>query len=181
MENVSDEFKNFVMEDLENVYTTLPELKEDIDHIANPKRSFTKIHFLDKITAFIYSTLVKFCKTNKIKGIKMSKNFIENVIGTMKNRTHVHHSHITGEIIGYAHTYCNQNLQENYPKITVVVHNLFRFDFFFLLKGLRAGVWRTRDISIGGKNPIDVNFANIGNQVMFLDTIKYFQQSLRAS
>ena len=43
-----------------------------------------------------------------------------------------------------------------------------------------TGVWRTRDLNIGGKNPIDINFANIGNQVLFLDTIKYFQQSLGA-
>ena len=35
-----------------------------------------------------------------------------------------------------------------------------------------------QDISIGGKNPINISFARIGNQVIFLDTIKYFQQSL---
>ena len=29
-----------------------------------------------------------------------------------------------------------------------------------------------------GKNPTDVNFANISNQIQFIDTIKYFQQSL---
>ena len=172
--DVSNEFKNFMMEDLENVYTTLPELKENIVHIAIPKRSFIKIHFLDKIIAFIYSTLVKFCKTNKIKGIPMSKNSTENLKGIIKNRTDVHHSHITGKIIGYAHSYCNQKVREDYPKITVVAHNLFRFDFFFLLKGLTADVWRTRDTSIGGKNSTDINFANLGNQVMFLDTIKYF-------
>ena len=45
--DMSDEFKNVMIEDFENVYTTLSELKEDIDHIAIPKRSFTKIHFLD--------------------------------------------------------------------------------------------------------------------------------------
>ena len=39
--------------------------------------------------------------------------------------------------------------------------------------GLRAGVWKTKDIVIGGKNPTDINFA-----IQFLDTIKYFQQSL---
>ena len=60
----------------------------------------------------------------------------------------------------------------------MVAHNLFRFDFFFLLKGLRSGVWRTRDITIGGKNPPNINFASIGNQVQFIDAIKYFQQSL---
>ena len=48
------------------------------------------------------------------------------------------------------------------------------------MKGLRAGVWRTRDIKIGGKNPTNINFANTGNQIMFLNTIKYFQQSLKS-
>ena len=43
-----------------------------------------------------------------------------------------------------------------------------------------AGVWRTRDVNIGGKNPTDIYFANIGNQVLFFETIKYFQQSLGA-
>ena len=39
-------------------------------------------------------------------------------------------------------------------------------------------MWRTKDFKIGGKNTTDINFANIGNQVLFLDIIKYFQQSL---
>ena len=29
-----------------------------------------------------------------------------------------------------------------------------------------------------GKNPTDINFAHIGNQVVFINSIKYFQQSL---
>ena len=33
---------------------------------------------------------------------------------------------------------------------------------------------------MGGKNPTNIIFANIGNQVTFLDTIEYFQQSLGA-
>ena len=43
---------------------------------------------------------------------------------------------------------------------------------------MRVGTWRTRDISIGGKNFTDINFANIRNQVAFIDTTKYFQQSV---
>ena len=39
-------------------------------------------------------------------------------------------------------------------------------------------MWETSDIAIGGKNPTNVNFANIKSQVKFIDTIKYFQQSL---
>ena len=33
---------------------------------------------------------------------------------------------------------------------------------------------------MGGKNPSDTNFASIGNQIQFVNTIKYFQQSLAA-
>ena len=61
---------------------------------------------------------------------------------------------------------------------TVFAHNQFRFDFFLFLKGIRPSVWETSDISIGGRNPANVNFAIIGNQVKFIDTVKYFQQSL---
>ena len=49
-----------------------------------------------------------------------------------------------------------------------------------MIKGLRAGVWKTRDVVIRGKNPTDINFGHIGNQVQFIDTIKYSQQSLAA-
>ena len=34
------------------------------------------------------------------------------------------------------------------------------------------------NIIIGEKNPSNVNFAIIKNQVKFIDTVKYFQQSL---
>ena len=90
----------------------------------------------------------------------------------------IHHSHISNEVIGNTHCFYYMRVREDKAKTTVVAHNLFRFDFFFLLRGLRAGVWRTKDISIAGKNPTNISFANIGNQAMLLDTIKYFQQNL---
>ena len=46
------------------------------------------------------------------------------------------------------------------------------------LKGIRLSVWETAAIEIGRKNPTDVNFAIIRNQVRFIDTVKYLQQSL---
>ena len=58
------------------------------------------------------------------------------------------------------------------------VHNQFRFDFYLFLKEIRQSVWKTTVIAIGGKNPTDVNFAVIRNQVRFIYTVKYFQQSL---
>ena len=108
----------------------------------------------------------------------MSDRFLQNLFFIHTNQGTVHHSHVTGKIIGYAHKYCNLQIRENYYAIPVITHNQFRFDFFLFLKGLRPSVWETTDINIGGKNPTDVNFAIIQNQVRFIDTVKYYQQSL---
>lgn len=56
--------------------------------------------------------------------------------------------------------------------------NLSGFDFFFVLKGLRLRVWRTTNLSIGGKNSVNISFAIIAEQIKFIGTNKYYQQSL---
>ena len=55
----------------------------------------------------------------------MSKKFMKNIKGIINNKTHIHHSHVNGKIIGYSHSYCNQKLSENKSKISVIAHNLF--------------------------------------------------------
>ena len=49
---------------------------------------------------------------------------------------------------------------------------------FFLLKGFRATAWSTKHINIGGTNLTNINFANIGGEAKFIDTLKYYQKSL---
>ena len=115
---------------------------------------------------------MKFKRTENAKGLIFSATFIDHVKGLINSKNTIHHSHISGEIIGYAHSYCNLKVRENRDKISAIAHNLFRLDFFFFLKGMMAGPWRTRDISVGGKNFTDINFANIGDQVGFIDIIK---------
>ena len=89
-------------------------------------------------------------------------------------KTHLHHSHITGNIIGYAHDFCNAKVRENKDMLTCIAH----FDmFFFLLKGIRLSVWETKDISMGGTNLTNINYSTIGN-VKFIDTMKYYLTSL---
>ena len=39
-------------------------------------------------------------------------------------------------------------------------------------------MWETTDIQLGGNNTTNINSAIIQNQVRFIDTIKFFQQSL---
>ena len=89
----------------------------------------------------------------------------------------IHHLHITGEIVGYANSFCNKKVRKNKNQISVIAHNLF-FLIFFFLKGLKLGVSRTRNLSIVGTNLTNINFANISDQIKFIDTLKYYQQSL---
>ena len=180
---VTDKTKIFMSDNLSGLYNTFADLRIDIEKIVVPKKPFVHKYqlFSDKIIAFLYSNLMSFARTSKVNGIPISKKFISNISSILKNTHCVHHSNVTGDIIGYSHTFCNRKARENCYRIPVIAHNLFRFDFFFfLVKGIRASVWKTRDIVIRGKNPTDISFAHIGNQVQFIDTIKYFQQSLAA-
>ena len=133
----------------------------------------------EKAIQYMYESSICFIPTSKVKGkYPISSKFICNLIAIFKGQRDIHHSHVTGKIIGYAHNFRNLRCKENYYTIPVFTHNQFRFDFFLFLKGFRPSVWETTDISIGGKNPTNVNFVIIKNQVKFINTIKYFQQNL---
>ena len=74
-------------------------MKEDIDNIVVNKTKFWKPDFSDKIISFTYSSMIKFVETNKAKGISISRNFIDNLKRIMRSKTHIHHSHISGELL----------------------------------------------------------------------------------
>ena len=107
-----------------------------------------------------------------------TKDFVSNVRDLIYGGYIIHHSHVTGEVIGYAHDFCNKKMRENHNLIPVFAHNLFSFYFFFVLKGIKLCVWRTKQLNIGGTNLTNVQYAYIGNQVKFIDTVKYYQHSL---
>ena len=69
--DTSTEFEDFILEELDSLYSTTAELKETIDNVVVPK----KTDFADKIISFIYSSLLKFAETDKVKGIPISKKF----------------------------------------------------------------------------------------------------------
>ena len=133
----------------------------------------------EKTIGYLYKNSINFLPNDKTSDdFPLLAGCLQNLIFTHKNEYVVHHLHVTGKIVGYALEYCNLQTRENYYTIPVFAHNQFRFDFFLFLKGLRASVWETTEISIGRKNPTDVNFAIVQNQVRFIDTVKYYQQSL---
>lgn len=132
-----------------------------------------------QVFGYLYKKSVCFLKNDNINlDAPYSNNFLLNLAGVGSNKPVVHHSHVSAKIVGFEHDFCNQKVRENYYTIPAIAHNQFRFDFFFFMQGFRPTVWETTDINIGAKNASNVNFAAIGNQVRFIDTIKYFQQSL---
>ena len=160
---------------------TNPEINEIVKKIKqiNTSKKDQNEATKEKTIGFLYKTAINFLPTDKISGdFPMSARFLQNMIFIHTNQLAIHHSHVTGKIIGYAHKYCNLQIRENYYMIPVIAHNQFRFDFFLFLKGLKRRVGETTDINIGGKNPADINFAIVQNQVRFIDTVKYYQQSL---
>ena len=121
-----------MLKDLCDAYETFSELRQDIKKIAVPKKHFShKSHnFSENVIALLYSNMIHFCRTTKVKGMLISKKFIANISTFLQNTHCVHHSHIAGDIFGYAHTFCNEKVRENYYRIPVIAHNLFRFDFY---------------------------------------------------
>ena len=169
-----EELVDFLNEKLE--IEKFSELKEKIAEVNAKSRS--KIpQFNIQTYAFFYNEIMKFPKTCFESDSFTTKNLFETVHKIINVKIHLHHSHITGEIKGYTHDFCNWIIKENKDIIPCFAHNFFKFDFYFLLKNLRLSVYRTRDVNIGGNNLTDINFASIDN-FKFIDTIKYYQTSL---
>ena len=105
-----------IFEEIKKIKTT----KEDENHVTK-----------EKTIAYLYKHSIKFLPTEKIKSdFPKSENFLSNMYAILKNQRVIHHSHVTGKIIGYAHNFCNLKCKENYFTIPVMAHNQFRFDFF---------------------------------------------------
>ena len=49
---------------------------------------------------------------------------------------------------------------------------------YCFIRGYRAKAWNSKDLNIGGTGLTKINFANINNTHKFIDTLKYYQQSL---
>ena len=85
---------------------------------------------------------------------------------------------MTGEIFGYSHDFCNWKVKESKNEIPLIAHNLFGFDMFYFIKDYRVSAWGLKDLNFGGNNLTNINFGNIGNEIKFIDTLKYYKKSL---
>ena len=69
-------------------------------------------------------------------------------------------------------------VRKHQNQFSCIAHNLFGFDMFLLLEGIRLSLWGMKDLNIGGSGPTNINFASFGSQVKFIDTMKYYLSSL---
>ena len=152
-------------------------LETEIKNIEKTsKKSVPKVYL--KVYAYLYDELISFPKSGEIDAITSDKLFIH-VHNQIKQKLHLHHSHVTGEIKGFAHDFCNTKVVElESAEIPVIAHNLFRFDYWFFLKGYSTTAWTTKELSAGGNNLTNLNFSSIRGEIKFIDTIKYYQRSL---
>ena len=106
----------------------------------------------------------------------------ENVDKIINGKVHLHHSYVTGEVIGYVHDFCNLKVRESKGVVSCIAHNIahnfFGFDVYFFLKAIRLSAWKTKDINISRTGITNLSFASI-DQLKLIDTMKYFQTSLR--
>ena len=54
--------------------------------------------------------------------------------------------------------------------------NFLAFDFFFVLKEIQRRLWKAKPSSIGESMLTNKNYANLGNQVKYIDTLKCYQK-----
>ena len=77
-----------------------------------------------KILLFVYREIFEFPGYNEDVKVSVSKNVLESVLNLMFIDIVIHHSHISGNVIGYVHNFCNQNVKEIYKQtISVLAHN----------------------------------------------------------
>ena len=100
-----------------------------------------------------------------------------NMINIMDRKIHLHHSHLTGQIYGYLHSFSNWKVRENKYFLRLFAQNLLELDLFFVVKGIKLCASRTKNLSISGSNLTNINYTNIPDQVKFTDIMKYYQQS----
>ena len=130
-----------------------------------------------KIYAFLYDALFCFPFNGELDSITSNK-FFTHVHNQIKQKLHIHHSHITGQIFRYTHDFCNKRVVElQNPEIPCIAHNLFGFDFWFFMKGYSTTAWQSKNLNCGGGNLTNLNFASISGEIKFIDSLKYYQHS----
>ena len=171
---VEDKFAGDEINDIKNTISQT-EIKNALSttHENVPK-------FNLKIYAYVYDEIVVcFPRSDIDYGTITTNNFFTNVHRLIRGKFHLHHSHITGKIFGYAHDFRNSTcIEKSTPEIPFAAHNFFDFDLLYFMKAYIASAWCSKAWNIGGTNLTQANYGNISSEIRLIDSLKCFQRSL---
>ena len=160
-----DELKNCVMQ---------TEIKNALQSSAGLVPKFNL-----KVYVFVQDMLFYFPNSDIQYETFTTISFFINVHCLIKMKILLHHSHITGKILGDAHDFCNTKVTEkSAPDIPVMAHNLFGFDLHYFIKGYFASAWCSKELNIGRTKFTQINFSNITGEIKLIYSLKYQQKSL---
>ena len=125
-EFVENEFSDMTIHEIKNSIQ-----KKDIKNALGQSRGEV-YKFNLKVYAFVYDTLSFLPKTGIEYDTITSDRFFVHVHRLIKGKNHLHHLHVTGEILGYAHDFCNTTvIEKTKAEIPFIAHN-FLVSIFFI-------------------------------------------------
>ena len=132
-----------------------------------------------KVYAYVYDELLILPTSDIQYDTIIINSFFIHVHRLIKGKVHLHHSHITGEIIGYSHDFCNTTvIEKSNAEIPFIAHNFFGFDLFYFMKTYIASAWCSKEVNIGGTNLTHANYGNISNEIKLIGSLKFYQRNL---
>ena len=139
LDNVDEFCESLEKENLKNISgndnSEIEEIIAKIEKIKSRKNNQSDDCTKKNVIGYLYQQSIRFLPNDKIDpSFQMSEKILLNLYHIHTSKPVIHNLHVTGNIIGFAHEYCNSQVRENYYNIPVIAHNQFRFDFFFFFK-----------------------------------------------
>ena len=103
------------LQDIDENNESINQLRDNIDNIEikNITPGEKTPSFMLRLIAYIYHGIIDFPKSNFQYDTLTTKHFFKHFYRLIKSKIHLHHLHITGEILGYTHDFCNLMVREN--------------------------------------------------------------------
>ena len=101
-----------------NPETDLEELRSKIDSLETKNiiksTNGNKVPIFNlKLYAFVYDAMTDFPSSSFMYDTSTTNSIFRNVHRVIRVKVHLHHSHITGKVLGHVHDFCNWNVCEN--------------------------------------------------------------------
>ena len=122
-----DSIETFIENNLNNEYENLGELYDAINELQIKNSGFLKKRsqqlWTKKIISFVYLKITNFPKNKFVVDSIFLSKFLESVSNLMYDKQIIRRLDITGEIIGYAHGFCNCRVRENKSNVSVITYD----------------------------------------------------------